>query len=132
MKARVYAAHGQLWHTGGRVRAGHAPQRHCLPPGVPGFAWCTFSGITSTHWLRKLYTCTPPNTRKPGLHVQVHTACSTQCLGAERGWAKPYTQTQVLPMPLDDGELADIVREVGGKLVRLELQAVRTHTPWAE
>ena len=32
---------------------------------------------------------------------------------------------QVLPMPLDDGELADIVREVGGKLVRLELQAVR-------
>ncbi|KAK9844038.1 hypothetical protein WJX81_002646 [Elliptochloris bilobata] len=29
----------------------------------------------------------------------------------------------VLPMPLDDGELADIVREVGSKLVRLELQA---------
>ena len=33
---------------------------------------------------------------------------------------------QVLPMPLEDAELADIVREVGGKLVRLELQAVRT------
>ncbi len=32
---------------------------------------------------------------------------------------------QVLPMPLEDAELADIVREVGGKLVRLELQAVR-------
>lgn len=32
---------------------------------------------------------------------------------------------QVLPMPLDDSELADIVREVGPKLVRLELQAVR-------
>ncbi len=28
-------------------------------------------------------------------------------------------------MPLEDAELADIVREVGGKLVRLELQAVR-------
>lgn len=64
------------------------------------------------------------------------------CVSVQPGWGhcsvwvcKALSEgglRQVLPMPLDDGELADIVREVGSKLVRLELQAVRAQPPLAK